>query len=101
MGLDQSGGFVRLVDGARDARELQSAFAASLETGLAEEAALVSAPIAAIWGDRDRMVPPRDAEILTRAVPSAAIHFLPGCGHLPMVERPEAFAALLARLALE
>ena len=91
----------RLVDGARDARELRSAFAASLEAGLAEEAALVSAPIAAIWGARDRMVPPSDAEILRRAVPSAAIEFLPGCGHLPMVERPEAFAALLAKLALE
>ena len=55
----------------------------------------MSAPIAAIWGDRDRMVPPSDAEILKRVVPSAEIHFLPGCGHLPMVERPEAFADLL------
>ena len=58
-------------------------------------------PVSAIWGDRDRMVPPSDAELLRRAVPSAAIHFLPGCGHMPMIERPEAFAALLARLALK
>ncbi len=61
----------------------------------------MTAPIAAIWGDRDRMVPAADAELLLRAVPSAAIHFLPACGHMPMIERPEAFAALLARLALE
>jgi pimeloyl-ACP methyl ester carboxylesterase len=33
-------------------------------------------------------------------VPSATIHYLPGCGHLPMVERPEAFAVLLRRLAV-
>ena len=61
----------------------------------------MAAPIAAIWGDRDRMVPAGDAEVLLRAVPSATIEILPACGHLPMIERPEAFAALLARLALE
>jgi pimeloyl-ACP methyl ester carboxylesterase len=91
---------LRLVEGARSARELPAGVDASFSTGLAEEASLVSAPIAAIWGDRDRMVPPSDAEILQRAVPSAAIHFLPGCGHLPMVERPEAFAALLGDVAV-
>jgi pimeloyl-ACP methyl ester carboxylesterase len=79
---------------------LQGAIEASFATGLAEEAALVAAPIAAIWGDRDRMVPPGDAEVLLRAVPSAELHLLPACGHLPMVERPEAFAALLAEIAL-
>jgi pimeloyl-ACP methyl ester carboxylesterase len=89
-----------LVDGGREARELQGAIEASFATGLAEEAALVSAPIDAIWGDRDRMVPPGDAEVLLRAVPSAKLHLLRACGHLPMVERPEAFAALLAEIAL-
>jgi pimeloyl-ACP methyl ester carboxylesterase len=89
-----------LVDGGREARELQGAIEASFATGLAEEAALVAAPIAAIWGDRDRMVPPGDAEVLLRAVPSAELHLLRACGHLPMVERPEAFAALLAEIAL-
>jgi pimeloyl-ACP methyl ester carboxylesterase len=89
-----------LVDGGREARELQGAIEASFATGLAEEATLVSAPIAAIWGDRDRMVPPGDAQVLLRAVPSAMLHLLPACGHLPMVERPEAFAVLLAEIAL-
>jgi pimeloyl-ACP methyl ester carboxylesterase len=89
----------RILEGARHARELTPALSASFATGLDHDAPLVSAPIAAIWGDRDRMVPPSDAEILKRVVPSAAIHFLPGCGHLPMVERPEAFANLLRRLA--
>jgi pimeloyl-ACP methyl ester carboxylesterase len=87
-----------IVDGGREARELQRAVTASFATGLAEEASEVAAPIAAIWGDRDRMVPPADAEVLLRAVPSATLHLLPACGHLPMVERPHAFAALLARL---
>ena len=88
-----------IVDGGREARELQRAVTASFATGLAEEAREVAAPIAAIWGDRDRMVPVDDAEVLLRAVPSATLDLLPACGHLPMVERPHAFAALLARLA--
>jgi pimeloyl-ACP methyl ester carboxylesterase len=91
----------RLLEGARAARELPAAAIVSLATGLAEEVQLVTAPIAAIWGDRDRMVPVSDAELLVSAVPSAAIHILPACGHMPMIERPDAFAALLARLALE
>ena len=90
----------RILDGARHARALTPALDASFSTGLDDDAALVSAPIAAIWGARDRMVPPSDAEILRRVAPSAEIHFLPGCGHLPMVERPEAFANLLRYLAM-
>jgi pimeloyl-ACP methyl ester carboxylesterase len=89
----------RIVDGARFARALTPALGASFATGLDDDAALVSAPIAAIWGARDRMVPPSDAEILRRVAPSSDVHFLPGCGHLPMVERPEAFANLLRYLA--
>ncbi len=91
----------RLLKGARAARELPAAAVVSLAGGLAEEVRMVTAPISAIWGDRDRMVPVADAELLARAAPSAAIHILPACGHMPMIERPEAFAALLARLALE
>jgi pimeloyl-ACP methyl ester carboxylesterase len=91
---------LRLVAGARQARAISAALAASFATGLDDDAPLVPAPIAAIWGDRDRMVPPSDAEILKQVVPSASIHLLPACGHLPMVERPEAFAVLLRRLAV-
>jgi pimeloyl-ACP methyl ester carboxylesterase len=90
----------RMVEGARHARALRPALSASFATGLDDDAPLVSVPIAAIWGSRDRMVPPSDSEILVCVVPSAEIHFLPGCGHLPMVERPEAFADLLRRVAV-
>jgi pimeloyl-ACP methyl ester carboxylesterase len=88
-----------LVDGGRAARALRGANDDSFATGLGEEAARAAVPIGAIWGDRDRMVPPGDAEILRASVPSAEIRLLRACGHLPMVERPEAFAVLLAELA--
>jgi pimeloyl-ACP methyl ester carboxylesterase len=90
---------LRMIEGARHARALAPALTESFATGLDDDAALVAAPIDAIWGEQDRMVPPADAEILERVAPSARIHFLPGCGHLPMVERPEAFANLLRHVA--
>jgi pimeloyl-ACP methyl ester carboxylesterase len=90
---------LRILEGARDARAITPAVHASFATRLDDDAPLVSAPISAIWGERDRMVPPSDAEILVRVAPASEVHFLPGCGHLPMVERPEAFADLLRRLA--
>jgi pimeloyl-ACP methyl ester carboxylesterase len=88
-----------LGDGGREARALHGAIEASYATGLAGEAARAPVPVDAIWGEQDRMVPVADAAVLARAVPSADIRFLPGCGHLPMVERPEAFALALAGLA--
>jgi pimeloyl-ACP methyl ester carboxylesterase len=88
-----------ILDGARHARELTPALNASFATGLDDDAPLVPAPISAIWGDRDRMALPRDSEILKRVAPSADIRFLRACGHLPMVERPEAFSDLLRRVA--
>jgi pimeloyl-ACP methyl ester carboxylesterase len=88
-----------LVDGGRQARALREAIDDSFATGLGEEAARAAVPVAAIWGDRDRMVPPGDSHALRDALPSADIRFVRGCGHLPMVERPEAFARLLAELA--
>ena len=87
-----------LVDGGREARELKGAIDASFATGLDAEARALTVPVDAIWGERDRMVPAKDARLLLRAVPGATLHVMPGCGHLPMVEDPETFAALLARL---
>jgi pimeloyl-ACP methyl ester carboxylesterase len=95
-----SGAMARtLVDGGREARELKGAIDASFATGLDAEARLLDVPVDAIWGERDRMVPVADAAALLRAVPSARLRLMTGCGHLPMVEDPAAFAALLAELS--
>jgi pimeloyl-ACP methyl ester carboxylesterase len=90
---------LRLLEGARSARELAAAVDVSFSVGLAGDVARVRAPIAAAWGERDHMVAPEEAEFLLRAAPVTTFRILPGCGHMPMVERPEAFAALLAELA--
>ena len=88
----------RIVEGARGARELTPALTASFATGLDDDAPLVPVPIDAIWGTRDRMVPPSDATILeaSRALggdPLPARLRAPADGRAPGgVRRPAAAA---------
>ncbi|MGH9475270.1 MAG: alpha/beta fold hydrolase [Terriglobales bacterium] len=50
-------------------------------------------PVLLVWGDRDPVVPAATAPALQAALPRATLKLLPGLGHLPFVEDPQAFAA--------
>lgn len=52
-------------------------------------------PVLLVWGDEDRVVPPRVGEGLEHAIPGARRVVLDRCGHLPMEEDPEGFLALV------
>ncbi|WP_162832992.1 alpha/beta fold hydrolase [Streptomyces sp. CB09001] len=49
------------------------------------------------WGDRDRLLLPRQGIRAKRAIPRARLVRLPGCGHVPMNDDP----ALVARVLLD
>jgi pimeloyl-ACP methyl ester carboxylesterase len=71
---------LRIVDGwYDDMRELRSAL-----TSLAEKPALF------IWGDRDRAVTLPSGERLMRLMPNSKLMVIPGVGHLPFAEMPDA-----------
>ncbi len=56
-------------------------------------------PVAILWGDKDTTTPLEQAHDLQKLLPQAALTVLPGLGHIPQIEDPEAFnAALLAAL---
>jgi pimeloyl-ACP methyl ester carboxylesterase len=60
------------------------------------------APTLLVWGERDPLVPLRLAAEYERAIPDVRLVVLEGAGHVPMVERPEAFAhAVLAFLGAD
>lgn len=62
----------------------------------------VNVPIDAIWGEHDRPHPDpaRQAAVIRRTHPRAAMRVIPDCGHWAMYERSQAFnAALLETLA--
>lgn len=52
-------------------------------------------PTLVIWGDRDRILPPHHIASAAMALPHAKLHVYPGTGHMPQIERPEEFAALV------
>ena len=49
-------------------------------------------PVHVIWGDEDRLIPPVLARTLIDAIPGALETRLTACGHVPMVDAPDAFA---------
>ena len=52
-------------------------------------AADIDVPVTIAWGDRDRLLIPRQALRAVRAIPGARLVSLEGCGHVPMSDDPE------------
>ena len=46
-------------------------------------------PVVVVTGDRDRVVPLRQSEILATEIPDAELLVVPGAGHVIILERPD------------
>jgi pimeloyl-ACP methyl ester carboxylesterase len=70
---------------------------------MSEEAAFehklkhVQAPTLILFGEHDKVVPPGNAELLARQIPSSTIVILPNAGHFFPFEVPEAAAAAIEK----
>ncbi len=58
---------------------------------------LPGVPVTVAWGNRDRLLLPRQGVRAKRIIPRARLVRLPGCGHVPMNDDP----ALVARVVLD
>ena len=52
----------------------------------------VQQPVTVAWGDKDKLLLPRQAERARRAIPQARHLRIPDAGHVPMVDAPETTA---------
>jgi pimeloyl-ACP methyl ester carboxylesterase len=52
-------------------------------------------PVTVAWGERDRLLIPRQAERARRALPQARHVLLRGCGHVPTHDDPDQVAAVI------
>ncbi|MCI4324787.1 MAG: alpha/beta hydrolase [Thermoplasmata archaeon] len=50
-------------------------------------------PTLVLWGESDRIVAPEYGRAYAAAIPGAQFHLLPGAGHVPQLETPEALLA--------
>jgi pimeloyl-ACP methyl ester carboxylesterase len=55
----------------------------------------VKVPVTIAWGEHDRLLLPRQARRAQRAIPSARMITLRGCGHVPMPDDPEQVSGVL------
>jgi pimeloyl-ACP methyl ester carboxylesterase len=56
----------------------------------------IDRPTLLLWGAEDRIVTPAYGENWCRAIPNARLELIPGAGHFPHWEQPEAFVDRLA-----
>jgi pimeloyl-ACP methyl ester carboxylesterase len=55
----------------------------------------IQCPVLVVWGEKDRLVPVRDAYEFGRLIEHAEVVVWPDTGHVAMLERPAAFNALV------
>ena len=51
----------------------------------------IRVPTLVVWGKEDRLLPLEHARAFQQAIPGAALAVLPGCGHVPPLDRPDEF----------
>jgi 4,5:9,10-diseco-3-hydroxy-5,9,17-trioxoandrosta-1(10),2-diene-4-oate hydrolase len=71
------------------------ALAAITEYDVRERLPEIACPTLIVWGERDRLISVRDAEIFAQLIPNSRKVIYPDTGHMAMLERPAAFNALL------
>ena len=70
--------------------------ASMADPSLAGRLSGITADTLVVWGEADRMVTPGYGKEYAAAIPGASFRLLPGAGHLPQLETPEAVLALFA-----
>lgn len=68
---------------------------------LGEKIGRITAPTLLIWGRQDIVTPPEAAEGFRSAIPDSKLVWFERCGHAPMIECPEQFAAALVEFIKE
>lgn len=61
----------------------------------ADQLARIAVPTLLLWGDRDELIPLKVGETALRAIPGARLVVLHDVGHIPSVECPHEFVAVL------
>jgi pimeloyl-ACP methyl ester carboxylesterase len=80
------------------AQRSPEAFATIARADLRPLLARAAVPLGVIWGTHDRTVRPRHAQLILAARPDAELVMIERAGHVAMIERPDAFVAVLEAL---
>ena len=87
-----------LVGASRGATRVREALAVVATRDLRPALRALPLPVGAIWGERDHVIPHAALETFRACRPEAPVEVIDGAGHIPMIERPRAFAEALERV---
>jgi pimeloyl-ACP methyl ester carboxylesterase len=77
------------------------ALRASLDYDFRDRLSDVKVPTLIVWGERDSIIPVRDADEFERLIDDSRKVVMEDCGHIPMAERPNAFNEVLVDFLAE
>jgi pimeloyl-ACP methyl ester carboxylesterase len=61
----------------------------------------ISVPTLILWGDDDKVIPPQYGPAFAELIPGAKLEVMEKCGHLPQIERADAFVSKIAGFITE
>ncbi|HKP20236.1 MAG TPA: alpha/beta fold hydrolase [Thermoleophilaceae bacterium] len=77
------------------------ALRASLDYDFRDRLGDVKVPTLIVWGERDSIIPVRDADQFESLIEDSRKVVMEDCGHVPMAERPQAFNELVIEFLAE
>ena len=77
------------------------ALQAILDYDIRERLPEIACPTLIVWGDSDRLITVRDADVFAELIPNSRKVVFGDTGHMSMLERPAAFNALLEEFIAE
>ena len=80
------------------ATRLREAMETIVAADLRPELRALRAPLGLVWGDKDLTVPMRLADEIVEIRPGTPLEVVPGAGHIPQMELPEAYSYAIDRL---
>lgn len=80
---------------SRKAIQIVSLAKSTIRHNVEKELHKLTLPCCLIWGKNDTITPPDVAESFHRLIPQSELHWIDECGHVPMLETPEAFNPLM------
>jgi pimeloyl-ACP methyl ester carboxylesterase len=61
----------------------------------------IGVPTLILWGDDDKVIPPQYGPAFAELIPGARLEIIDKCGHLPQIERADAFVAKITAFITE
>jgi len=67
----------------------------AIRHNMAKDLPSLTMPVCLIWGERDKVTPPKVADEFHSLLPNSELNWIPLCGHAPMWEHPEEFSKIV------